>query len=68
MRADHRVVLDQPALPRLLHDEALRRGAGQVYAASRQPVGVGDERVRPVVLDVTDQAQIREAADVGIRA
>ena len=50
-------------LGRALVDEALRRGAGRVYAASRQSIAVRDKRVRPVVLDVTDQAQIREAAD-----
>jgi NAD(P)-dependent dehydrogenase (short-subunit alcohol dehydrogenase family) len=50
-------------LGRALVDEALRRGAKQVYAASRQPMVVPDERVTPLRLDVTDPAQIREAVD-----
>ena len=50
-------------LGRALVDEALRRGAKRVYAASRQPMTVADERVTPVTLDVTDPAQIQEAAD-----
>jgi NAD(P)-dependent dehydrogenase (short-subunit alcohol dehydrogenase family) len=50
-------------LGRALVDEALRRGAKRVYAASRGPVVVPDERVTSLVLDVTDAAQIREAAE-----
>jgi NAD(P)-dependent dehydrogenase (short-subunit alcohol dehydrogenase family) len=50
-------------LGRALVDEALRRGAKRVYAASRQPMVVPDERVTPLVLDVTDPAQIQEAVD-----
>ena len=46
-----------------LVDEALRRGAERVYAASRQPITHLDERVTPVVLDVTDTGQIRSVAD-----
>ena len=34
-------------LGRALVDEALRRGAKRVYAASRQPMVVTDERVTP---------------------
>jgi NAD(P)-dependent dehydrogenase (short-subunit alcohol dehydrogenase family) len=34
-----------------------------VYAASRQPVAVADERVTPLTLDVTDAAQIQAAAE-----
>jgi len=49
-------------LGKALVDEALRRGARRVYAASRQPLGHADERVVPVVLDVTDRAQIQQAA------
>lgn len=45
-----------------LVDEALRRGAAQVYAGARQPVTHSDERVTPLTLDVTDPAQIRAAA------
>jgi NAD(P)-dependent dehydrogenase (short-subunit alcohol dehydrogenase family) len=50
-------------LGRALVDEALRRGAKRVYAATRQPMVVADERVVPVTLDVTDRAQIHEAVD-----
>ena len=50
-------------LGRALVDEALRRGATRVYAASRQPVVVPDERVTPLIMDVTDRAQIHEALD-----
>jgi NAD(P)-dependent dehydrogenase (short-subunit alcohol dehydrogenase family) len=46
-----------------LVDEALRRGAARVHAGARQPVAHADSRVIPVVLDVTDDAQIRRAAD-----
>jgi NAD(P)-dependent dehydrogenase (short-subunit alcohol dehydrogenase family) len=46
-----------------LVDEALRRGAKRVYAGSRQPITHPDERVTPVVLDVTDTDQIRSVAD-----
>jgi NAD(P)-dependent dehydrogenase (short-subunit alcohol dehydrogenase family) len=46
-----------------LVDEALRRGAKRVYAGSRQPITHLDERVTPVVLDVTDTDQIRSVAE-----
>src|SRR5215469_5426024 len=48
-------------LGRALVDEALRRGAKRVYAASRQPMSVTDERVVPLILDVTDESQIQRA-------
>ena len=48
-------------LGRALVDEALRRGAKRVYAASRQPMAVPDERVTALVLDVTDPVQIQDA-------
>ena len=50
-------------LGRSLVDEALRRGAKGVYAASRQAMAVVDERVTPLILDVSDPAQVQEAAD-----
>ena len=50
-------------LGRALVDEALNRGAKRVYAASRQPMVVPEERVTPLILDVTDPPQIREAVD-----
>jgi NAD(P)-dependent dehydrogenase (short-subunit alcohol dehydrogenase family) len=46
-----------------LVDEALKRGAKRVYAGSRQPITHRDQRVSPVVLDVTDTDQIRRVAD-----
>ena len=45
-------------------EEALRRGAKRVYAGTRQPFSHPDERVIPVLLDVTDQAQIQAAGEV----
>jgi NAD(P)-dependent dehydrogenase (short-subunit alcohol dehydrogenase family) len=48
-------------LGRALVDEALRRGAKRVYAGSRKPMVVLDERVTSVILDVTDRVQIQEA-------
>jgi NAD(P)-dependent dehydrogenase (short-subunit alcohol dehydrogenase family) len=50
-------------LGRALVEEALRRGASRVYAASRQPLAHADERVIPVILDVTDVTQIQRAVD-----
>jgi NAD(P)-dependent dehydrogenase (short-subunit alcohol dehydrogenase family) len=50
-------------LGRALVDEALGRGAKRVYAAARQPMTVADERVTPLILDVTDAAQIQAAVD-----
>jgi NAD(P)-dependent dehydrogenase (short-subunit alcohol dehydrogenase family) len=41
--------------------EALRRGAKRVYAGTRQPLSHPDERVTPLLLDVTDRAQIQDA-------
>ena len=46
-----------------LVEELLRRGAQHVYAGTRQTAAVGDERVTPVALDVTDPAQIQAAVD-----
>jgi NAD(P)-dependent dehydrogenase (short-subunit alcohol dehydrogenase family) len=48
---------------RALVDEALRRGAKRVYAGTRRPWTHADERVTPLVLDVTDSAQIGAAAE-----
>ena len=50
-------------LGQALVDEALRRGAERVYAGTRQPNVVGDDRVTPVMLDVTDPAQIQAVVD-----
>jgi NAD(P)-dependent dehydrogenase (short-subunit alcohol dehydrogenase family) len=46
-----------------LVEEALRRGAKRVYAATRQPLAHSDGRVTPVTLDVTDAAQIQAAVE-----
>ena len=46
-----------------LVEEALRRGAKRVYAGTRQPLAGGDERVVPLALDVTDEAQIQAAVE-----
>lgn len=49
-----------------LVEEALKRGAKRVYAAARQPLAHSDGRVKPLVLDLTNAAQIQAAVeDVG---
>jgi NAD(P)-dependent dehydrogenase (short-subunit alcohol dehydrogenase family) len=50
-------------LGQALVDEALRRGATRVYAASRRPIAHADDRVTPVIMDVTDWAQIKRAVE-----
>ena len=50
-------------LGRALVDEALQRGAKRVYAASRQLIAHPDDRVTPVILDVTDWAQIKHGVE-----
>jgi len=45
-----------------LVEEALRRGASRVYAGTRRPMAHPDGRVTPLILDVTDEAQIQRAA------
>jgi NAD(P)-dependent dehydrogenase (short-subunit alcohol dehydrogenase family) len=50
-------------LGRALVDEALRRGAERVYAGARRPFSHPDPRVVPVLLDVTDETQVRRVAD-----
>jgi NAD(P)-dependent dehydrogenase (short-subunit alcohol dehydrogenase family) len=50
-------------LGQALVEEVLRRGADRVYAGTRQPADVGDERVTQLILDVTDPAQIQAAVD-----
>jgi NAD(P)-dependent dehydrogenase (short-subunit alcohol dehydrogenase family) len=47
---------------RALVDEALRRGAKQVYAGTRGIFQHADPRVTPLMFDVTDLSQIRQAA------
>ena len=50
-------------LGQALVDEALRRGATRVYAASRQPIAHADDRVTPVIMDVTEWSQIKRAVE-----
>jgi NAD(P)-dependent dehydrogenase (short-subunit alcohol dehydrogenase family) len=45
-----------------LVNEALRRGAKRVYAGTRGTLSIVDERVTPLTLDVTNVAQISQAA------
>jgi NAD(P)-dependent dehydrogenase (short-subunit alcohol dehydrogenase family) len=45
-----------------LVEEALRRGAKRVYAATRQPFSHPDPRVTPLTLDVTNAEQVTAAA------
>ena len=44
-----------------LVQEALRRGAKRVYAGTRGTLDIADERVTPLMLDVTDAEQIEQA-------
>jgi NAD(P)-dependent dehydrogenase (short-subunit alcohol dehydrogenase family) len=46
-----------------LVEEALQRGAKRVYAGTRRPFAHLDERVTPLVLDVTDTAHVRDAVE-----
>ena len=46
---------------RALVEEALKRGAKKVYAGTRRTFTHPDPRVVPLMLDVTDPEQIREA-------
>jgi NAD(P)-dependent dehydrogenase (short-subunit alcohol dehydrogenase family) len=46
-----------------LVEEALSRGTRRVFAAARRPAAHPDERVTPVILDVTDTAQVQAAAE-----
>jgi len=48
---------------RALVDEALRRGAKRVYAATRSGVQNADKRVTSLTLDVTSASQIQRAAE-----
>lgn len=66
MKAQNSTVLITGAnrgIGRALVDEALRRGAKRVYAGTRQPMEHADERVTPLILDVTNAAQIQAAVE-----
>lgn len=66
MNIQNKIVLITGAnrgIGRALIEEALRRGATRVYAGTRQPFAHPDERVKPLILDVTNATQIREAVE-----
>ncbi len=48
---------------RALVNEALKRGAKHVYAAARGSQQITDERVTPLIIDVTNASQIQRAVD-----
>ena len=48
---------------RALVDEALRRGAQRVFAGSRGPLDITDDRVTALTLDVTNVPQIQRAVE-----
>jgi NAD(P)-dependent dehydrogenase (short-subunit alcohol dehydrogenase family) len=48
---------------RALVEEALRRGAQRIYAGTREAFAHPDERVTPLILDVTDATQTQRAAE-----
>jgi NAD(P)-dependent dehydrogenase (short-subunit alcohol dehydrogenase family) len=50
-------------LGKALVEEILRRGAKRVYAGARRPFAHADRRVMPLLLDVTNAAQIRAAVE-----
>jgi NAD(P)-dependent dehydrogenase (short-subunit alcohol dehydrogenase family) len=50
-------------LGQALVEEALKRGAKRVYGGARQPFVHRDSRVTPLIMDVTDTAQIRAAVE-----
>jgi NAD(P)-dependent dehydrogenase (short-subunit alcohol dehydrogenase family) len=50
-------------LGKALVEEALRRGAKQVYAGARVPMEHADQRVTPLLLDITNAAHIQEAVE-----
>ena len=66
MNIENKVVLITGAnrgIGRALVEEALRRGAKRVYAATRQPFTHSDGRVTPLTLDVTNAEQIQTAVE-----
>src|SRR5215475_10575780 len=48
---------------RALLTEALRRGAKKVFAGSRGPIDIADDRVTTLTLDVTNGSQIQQAVE-----
>ena len=70
MELKNKVVLVTGAnrgIGRALVEEALRRGAKRVFAGTRVPLSHPDSRVTPIVLDVTNAAQIaRAVTEIGV--
>ncbi len=65
MRITNKTVLITGAnrgIGQALVNEALRRGAKRIYAGTRGPMPIVDNRVTPLTLDVTNAAQIERAA------
>jgi NAD(P)-dependent dehydrogenase (short-subunit alcohol dehydrogenase family) len=48
---------------RALVNEALRRGAARIYAGTRGTLGLADDRVTPLTIDVTNAEQIEQAVN-----
>jgi NAD(P)-dependent dehydrogenase (short-subunit alcohol dehydrogenase family) len=48
---------------RALVNEAIRRGAKRVFAGSRGPIDIADDRVTSLTLDVTNASQIQRAVE-----
>ena len=48
---------------RALVNEAIRRGAKRVFAGSRGPIDIADDRVTALTLDVTNASQIQRAVE-----
>src|SRR5262245_496948 len=48
---------------RALVNEALERGAKTVFAATRSPLDIGDDRITALTLDVTNVSQIQRAVE-----
>jgi len=64
MQVANKVILITGAnrgIGRALVEEALKRGARRIYAGTRTPLIHADPRVIPLMLDVTDTAQIQKA-------
>src|SRR4029453_2757937 len=48
---------------RALVNEAIRRGAHKVFAGSRGPINIADDRITALTLDVTNASQIQRAVE-----